>query len=886
MGEVYRARDTRLDRTVAVKILPPHLAENSEAKQRFEREARTISSLNHPHICSLFDVGNEGGTAYLVMEFVQGETLEQRLRKGPLPLKQALECAVQICDALDKAHRAGIVHRDLKPGNIMLTPSGAKLLDFGLAKPITLISPAAADPNLTPSTPTMNISVLATRPEPLTQLGSIVGTFQFMAPEVFQGKEADARSDIFSLGCVLYEMITGRRAFEGKSQLSVASAILEKDPEPVSKVQPLAPGAVDHVVQECLAKDPETRWQNAADIARELRWIASSASTNTATVTKEETRKSGRERFAWIAAVVALLAVAAWLALHGKAPAPVLRSYLTPPPDTSFDFVGDFSGPPALAPDGSAVAYCVRTPKERGTIWVQPLHSLAAIKLEGTEGAAFPFWSADGKYLGFFADGRLKKIPSSGGPVSVLADAPNPRGGAWNQDNVILYEPSYREPLWRVSASGGTPTQVTRLDSGKHTTHRWPSFLPDGQHFLFFATSHAGNAEQGVFLGSLADGSYRKVLDSDAGALYANGYLLFHVQSQLQAQKFDPSNGNLSGEAFPIANLVEHDAGTWHATFTVSQTGLLIYEPGRKSQGIDLQFVDPSGKVTGTAAERAYYKGAGRFSPDGKRLAISEGEPQADIWVHDFVRGTRARLTFGGATHMQPTWSPDGQKVAYVKQGGATPRFGTTLCARLANGGGQEEVLLDEEKAGVTDAALMWPQWSPDGKYLLYMAQSGPTGASIWALPLSDGGKPIRLVEPSTPQARIVQYRLSNDGRWLSYSSTESGREEVYVTHFPDGKGRWQVSQDGGTFPNWRNDSKMIWFLTPDQLLYTVAVEAKGDEFQVRPAQSRVQVPFIAPLGNPYEAQPDGKRFVVTMLPPASPTPLVLVNNWLGEVKK
>ena len=377
MGEVYRARDTRLDRTVAVKILPSHLSEDPEAKQRFEREARVISSLNHPHICTLHDVGNQDGTAYLVMEYVEGESLDSRLQRGPLPLKQALECGVQICDALEKAHRAGIVHRDLKPGNIMLTASGAKLLDFGLAKPVALIAPRAASHStpLTPSTPTVNLSALSPAPGALTQQGSIVGTFQYIAPEALQGHEVDARGDIFSFGCVLYEMLTGKRAFEGKSQISVASAILDKEPEPVTKMQPMAPAAVDHVVQGCLAKEPDARWQNAADVGRELRWIASDA-TSASAVKPDAPRARWRERVLWAGLVAVLLFAVLWLSWRGHAPEQELRSYLPPPADTGFDFTGDVSGPPAIAADGSAIAFCAREQSEQDSIWIQSLSDL------------------------------------------------------------------------------------------------------------------------------------------------------------------------------------------------------------------------------------------------------------------------------------------------------------------------------------------------------------------------------------------------------------------------------------------------------------------------------------------------------------------------------
>jgi Tol biopolymer transport system component len=886
MGEVYRARDTRLDRTVAVKILPSHLSENPEAKQRFEREARTISSLNHPHICVLHDVGSQDGTSYLVMEYLQGETLDSRLQKGPLPQKQVLEIAVQICAALEKAHRAGVVHRDLKPGNIMLTASGAKLLDFGLAKPAVATlgtQPLSDKGNLTPSTPTINLSALTPPPGTLTQQGTIMGTFQFMAPEVLQGREADARSDIFSFGCVLYEMVTGRRAFEGKSQLSVASAILEKEPEPVATIQPTAPAALDHVVGGCLAKDPDERWQNAADIARELRWISTGTSSSIAAPSGSHGRLM--ERLLWAAVVVAMLAGLVWLGLRERGPVRTLRSYLPPPADRGFDLAGDFSGPPAITADGAAIVFCARNAKEQDSIWVQSLSELTPRKLEGTDGASFPFWSADGKFVGFFADGHLKKIPASGGPVTVLADAANARGGSWNQDNVIIYEPDYRDSLWRISASGGTPMRLTKFEGGKHTTHRWPKFLPDGKHFLFFATSHSGESEQGVYFGSLDDGSYRHVLDSDSQAEYASGYLLYHLQAQLLAQKFDPATGVTSGDAMTLANFVEHDSGTWHTTFTASQNGVLVYESGTKAVGSDLYWLDRSGKSMGMVAAPDFYKGSGQISPDGKRLAVSVGDPQADIWVFDLARGSRTRLTFGGATNEEPSWSPDGQKVIYVRRTGTTLVTGTSLRARLANGGGQEEVLLEGELTS-TASTFLSPQLSPDGRYLVHMEQSGPSGAGIWALPLSGERKPFAVVQPATPQTRIIQFRLSPDGRWLAYSSTESGREEVHVTHFPNGEGKWEVSQAGGSWPAWRRDSKEIYFSGFEGFFHAASVDTKNQEFELEQVRALFQMGSIAAVGTPFDPAPDGQRFIINSYPESVSTPLVLVTNWTADLKK
>jgi eukaryotic-like serine/threonine-protein kinase len=884
MGEVYRARDARLDRTVAIKVLASHLVSSPELKQRFEREARALSTFNHPSICHLYDIGCQDGTDYLVMEFLEGETLAERLRKGPLPLNEALKLGAAIAEALHLAHRAGIVHRDLKPGNIMLTKSGAKLMDFGLAKPGSLQGMSE-----TRTAPLLSAAVTISGPSPATPLttaGSILGTIQYMSPEQIAGQEADARSDIFSFGCLLYEMVTGTRAFQGKSQISVASAILEKEPEPLSKFLPMAPAALDHVVTECLAKDPEARWQNAADIARELRWIAGSGATATAAPPPTlERRNRLLQNLPWAALVAALLALLGWSYFREREPARVLRSFLPPPAETSFDFTGDFSGPPVIRVDGTAIAFCARSQKEK-FIWVQSLNDLAAKKIEGTEHASFPFWSADGKFLAFFADGNLKKVPATGGPVTILADAPNPRGGSWSPDNIIIYEPDYREPLWQISASGGTPVPLTKFDSSKHTTHRWPQFMPDGKHFLFFGTNHSGNSEQGIYFASLADGSYKHILDADSDARYASGYLLYHLQSQLLAQKFDASTGTLSGDPLSLANFVEYDSGTWHTTFAVSQNGLLLYEPGAIGLGNELSWLDSSGKVLNPIGERAFYKGSGRVSPDGKRLAVSMGDPQADIWVFDLARGTRSRLTFGGSTNLMPSWSADGKRIFYVSQSGGGNFTGTSIRARLANGGGQEELLMNGDILS-PPATLSLPQLSPDGQFLLHSEQTGPTGASVWALPFGAEKKPPFLVVKSQSQlGRIIQFRLSPDGHWLAYSSTDSGREELYVTHFPDGEGRWQISQIGGTFPCWRGDSKEIYFIGLDGAVHAASISAKNNEFSLDQVRSLFRINFTSPVGNAFDVFPDGRQFVLTKVPETIPTPLVLVSNWTADLKK
>ena len=877
MGEVYRATDTRLNRTVAVKTLPKHLSEKPEARERFEREARAISQLSHANICQLYDLGEQDGIHYIVMEYLEGDTLATRVARGRLPIEQVLRYGAEIGEGLDCAHRAGVIHRDLKPGNIMLTRSGAKLMDFGLAKTAALASPQSSGLSLTLTSP--NIS------QPLTTEGTVIGTFQYMSPEQVEGREADARSDIFSFGSVLYEMTTGKRAFEGKSQVTVASAILEKEPDPVTISQPLAPPALQHVIQTALMKDPESRWQSAADMSRQLRWMSSpDSSASAARIAAPHPRR--HERVLWAVLVAALAGLLLWFAVFNRPHPRVVRASIVAPAGTGFDFMGDFSGPPVVSPNGTKVAFAAHGPKERNALWVRRLDTPAAEKLPGTEGAYAQFWSGDGKFIGFFADGKLRKISAAGGPVTILADAPNARGGAWNSDNVIVYAPDYRDCLWKINAGGGDAVRATQLDSSKHSTHRWPTFLPDGKHFLFLANNHSGGRREdnGVYMGSLDGTGSKQVLVSDAGALYSSGYLLYHQQNALIAQKFDPASGTLSGEAMTIANDVQHDSGTFHTIFSVAQNGVLVYAPGDNSVGDKLAlWVNRDGKVLGPVAEPAAYKG-GVLSPDGKRLAMGIGEPRADIWILDLQHGSRMRLTFDDALHQMPSWSADGKRIVYVSQVGAFIMAGTSLHAKAADGSGQDELLLDSKDLSSGQVSITWPQWSPDNRYLIYKLQSGPSGASIWGLPNSPGAKPQPIVKPDSPIGTVVYPRISPDGRWLAYSFNDGRREEIYVTSFPSGEGRWQISRAGGTYPVWRHDGKEIFYISLDGHLNATQVEPHEKGFDVGNTEAMFEMRYTNPLGTPFDVTPDG-RFMVLTQPEGSGQPMALVLNWSADLK-
>jgi eukaryotic-like serine/threonine-protein kinase len=877
MGEVYRASDTRLNRTVAVKILPAHLSEKPEARERFEREARAISQLSHANICQLYDLGKQDGIHYIVMEYLEGETLASRLAKGRLPVEQVLRYGAEVAEGLDAAHRSGVIHRDLKPGNIMLTRSGAKLMDFGLAKTAPLATPQSS-----PLSATMTSAGIS---HPLTAEGTVIGTFQYMSPEQLEGKEADARSDIFSFGAVLYEMTTGRRAFAGKSQVSVASAILEQEPEPVTVSQPLAPPALQHVVQTAMMKDPESRWQSAADISRQLRWISSpESSSNAARIATPHPRR--HERTLWALLAAALLGALLWLAFLNRPHPKVIRASIMAPAAAGFDFMGDFSGPPSVSPDGTKVVFAAHGPKERSVLWVRRLDAAGSEKLAGTVGAYAPFWSADGKSIGFFADGKLRKISASGGPVTILADAPNARGGAWSLDNTIVYAADYRDSLWKISAGGGGPVRATQLDQIKHSTHRWPSFLPDGKHFLFLATNHAGGRREdnGIYLGSIDNTESRLVLATDAGGLYSSGYLLFHQQNALMAQKFDPARGTLSGEPMTLANDVLHDSGTFHTVFSVAENGVLVYEPGSNTVGDSVAlWMDRNGKVLGPIAEPAAYKG-GVLSPDGKRLALGLGDPKSDIWIFDLQHGSRTRLTFDDANHQMPAWSSDSQRVVFISQAGPYVMAGTSIHARSANGGGQDELLLEPKNVSSDEVTFSWPQWSPDNRYLVYVVQSGPSGGAVWTLPSSPGAKPLLVVKPESATGKVVFARLSPDGRWLAFSSNDGSHEEVYVTSFPSGQGRWQISRDGGTYPVWRRDGKEVFFFSIDGHLNATPVQPHENNFDVGNAVSLFELHNTFALGSPFDVMPDG-RFMVLTQPEGSVLPMTLVLNWTADLK-
>ncbi|MCM2317413.1 MAG: protein kinase, partial [Thermoanaerobaculia bacterium] len=626
MGEVWRARDTRLDRDVAIKVLPPGFAENEEIRRRFEREAKSISSLNHPHICTLHDIGEENGVLYLVMELIEGESLADRVKKGPLPLPDVLRVGREIALALHAAHRAGIVHRDLKPGNVMLTKTGAKLLDFGLAKGGGAFAPVVSG---TESMATEH------RDRPLTREGTIIGTFQYMAPEQLEGETADQRTDIFALGAVLYEMATGRRAFEGSSRTSLIAAIVSSQPQPISAVAPMTPPALDHVVTKCLEKNPEHRWQSAQDVATELQWIGDAGSQAGVASVVRVGRKS-RERFAWVAAAVLLVALAATAyelvkRIRATGASRVIRSAIVGADGKPYAYSPNSYGA-VLSPDGRRLAFVAMGQGGAEMLFVRSLDGALAQPLAGTEGAAFPFWSPDSRYLGFFAAGKLKKIEAAGGPAVSLASVSASRGGSWGRNDDILYSPDTQTGLFRVKASGGAPVEVTKVDLARgELSHRWPSFLPDGERFVFSAGSAEGASGEaaGVSVASLAtDEKPTMVVKGLTRAMYANGHLLFARDGFLLAQKFDLAKLELQGEAIPIGENIRQRNDIWALTyFSVSDEGTVVYEGGGSNELQIVEF-DREGKEVARLGDPAIFDRI-RLSPDGKKIVATIQDPAA-----------------------------------------------------------------------------------------------------------------------------------------------------------------------------------------------------------------------------------------------------------------
>ena len=861
MGEVYRAVDTRLDRLVAVKILPRELATNPSRHLRFEREARALSSLNHPHICALYDVGEHGGVPFLVMEFVDGQSLADRLLGGPLPPDQVLRAAGEVADALDHAHRQGLVHRDLKPANIMLTKAGAKVLDFGIAK---LVAP--------------DTDVTKTRADTLTEEGSIVGTPQYMPPEQLEGRGGDARSDIFAFGAVVFEMATGRPAFAGAAPVNVISAILKAEPPLVSAARssdqtPLPP-LVDDIVARCLAKDPNDRWQTASDLRHALGWIAGGA---TSSARSAPHGAAGRWTWRRRAAVAAFGLLAATVAIgltrvarRGESTAPTARFNVEPPEGTSFN---PSAVVVAVSPDGRWLALSASSRTGSRALWLRSIDAVEARLLPGTDGASQPFWSADGRQLAFTnGSGILQRIDIASGVIQTVAHRAM-QAGSWGANGTILGRQQAQIGIVGGGSEGSDFKPVTALDPARHETfHNWPQWLPDGRHFLFHALSSEAQYDSIVYVGSIDSTERLEVTKADSHAVYASGHLLFARGGSLVSQPFDVKTYRLTGDPVVVAEQVEIGPSR-HAAFSVSDTGVLAYRGIGRTQ---LRWFDRAGRP-GSILDAPAHDLDPALSPDQQRLAFSRADPDAgrgrDIWTIDLSRGLPTRVTFH-ANAAKPIWSRDGKELIFVGREG--------FARAAADGSGGPPTAVPAVRGAAFDEPL---DWSPDGRTLLYQTSAAKTGLDLWTKSLGEPAEPRPVVQTEFAE---IQGRIAPDGKWLAYASNELGSYEVFVRPFPEGNGKWRVSANGGVEPAWRGDGRELFFLAPDRELMAAPIATQPQFTVGRPErlfQTRMStVVNIGMVRNQYVVTSDGNRFLINE-PVGEAPPITVVLNWPASTR-
>jgi eukaryotic-like serine/threonine-protein kinase len=854
MGEVYKARDTRLDRTIAIKVLSQKLSSSSDAKLRFEREAKTIAAFNHPHICTLHDIGSNEGADFLVMEFLEGQTLAQRLEKGALHLDEALRYAIEIADALEKAHGQRIFHRDLKPANIMITKSGAKLLDFGLAKLKGGNEPVERG----------NLSESSTKTYGLTAEGTIFGTLQYMAPEQLEGQEADARADIFSFGATLYEMLSGKKAFEGASQAGLIAAVLKAEPIPLLSLQPTTPPVLAHLIHGCMAKNRSDRWQTAHDVAKQLEWISASR-TDAAPIAGS---KAGSCKKIWIvlAALPVLAIVVALMYIFRAAPQNLpMRFTVTLPGNVTFS-AGEYPLRSAvISPDGRHLVFAgVDQSIGRARLYVRPIDSIEAVPLQGTEEGFDPFWSPDNRSIGFFAHGKLKRVDLRGGSPQIICDAQSGGGGAWSKDDVILASLSNPGPLSRVPAGGGSPMPVTSFDPSSETDHDWPQFTADGKHFLYMAWGRTAS-ENAVYVGLLDSQGRKLLLRGVSSFIYAHpDNLIFLRDSTLFAQRFEGDRFELLGQPVALAE----DA---LAPVSASQNGAVTYRTVKAGPDHFL-WIKQDGTEIGAAVPPGYYVDPD-LSPDGSKLAFASREsPGAglDIWILEFASGVLRRFTLDAANNRAPHWSLDGSTIVFLSSRSSA----LGLYRKNAYGVGAEDLIL------LSNVSL-WPyQMSPDGHHLLYFA--GVSGAMDIMMMSLDDFKSTPLIQTRFNECDGA---LSPDGRWLAYVSNESGRYEIYLTTFPPSSTKLAVTSNGGCDPIWSKDGGQLFYVNSStDELWSVPVKS-GNPPQFGVYRRIHPGPLDYVTAHSFALDPKGERILIAQSW-ARRGDITVLLNWQSLLKK
>ncbi len=877
MGEVYRARDEKLNRDVAIKVLPVAFSQDPERLLRFEQEAQAVGALNHPNILSVYDVDTHDGAPYVVSELLEGESLRERIAGTALSQRKAIEYAIQIAHGLAAAHEKGIVHRDLKPDNIFITRDDrVKILDFGLAKLVQATNENQAQTDV----PTRKVH---------TDPGTVMGTVGYMSPEQVRSQPIDHRSDIFSFGAVLYEMLSGRRAFHRDSAVESLNAILKDDPPELTETSARINPALDKIVRRCLEKKPERRFQSAHDLGFALEALTapsdSSLKTATAPAVMQNQTRSGVPLFrnAWLGWVVAagfvLLTLGlAWMYFTRPSPgdARMMRLSILPPEKATL-IAGQV---PTVSPDGTHLVFVVTDATGRTVLYLQALDSLAAQPLAGTEGGMWPFWSPNGREIGFFAGGKLKKIDTAGGQPVTLADAPVPRGGSWNQDGVIIFTPAPPAPTLRIAASGGEPTPLNSVDMPSGEFPRWfPQFLPDGRHYLFLSGGARKTGTRVISIGSLDSKETKTVLTTDFSAVYAKpGYLLFRREAMLMAQKFDADRLELSGDPFPVAEQIGFDGVTYQTLVSASDQGVLAYQSlgAGKTQ---LVWFDREGKKLGVAGALGDYSDLA-LSPDDKRLAFFQVDPDtgnADVWLMDLASGAPSRFTFDTAVDFTPVWSPDGQRIVFASLREGAPN----LFQKMANGSGQEDALYRSTLAKLPS------DWSTDGRFLLCGTVDPKTRYDLWVLSIAGDQKWEVFWQTPANESRAM---FSPNGRWVVYESDESGKKEIYVQSFPASGAKWQISVSGGSQPRWRRDGKELFYLGGDRKITAVDVNTEAPTFAHGTPKALLGTRISKGedrAGDQYVVTSDGQRFLVnTIAEEGAYNHVSVVLNWTAGLKK